>query len=492
MKYKIIKHVIIAICSLVIGLNLAMFSTGATSDDQRVKSMHQSTNAQNKKSTTTIDMPVYKPPKRGVAPKTLVGGSSRGVESGLSTISVLAPDHIGLTIYEQPSIYWYLSKPISGRIEFTLIDDQLIEPLQKTNLITQIKPGVQCINLSDYDVRLSPGKQYQWIVSLLPDPDHSSQDIIVGGAIECIEFTQELVEKLAQAGKTKAPHIYAEAGLWYDALSAISNLIDATPDDMVLRKQRTSLLEQVELWEVVEYAMKPATTSEYPKRKSMKQSFKVHKKKTAPTIDRAVYKPPKRGAPRSLVGGGSRGTGSGLSPISVLAPDHMGLTSQEQPSLYWYLSEPNNIRIEFTLIDNQATKPILEINLGTQIKPGVHYLNLVEYGARLLPGRQYRWFVALVPDPNHRSKDIIAGVAIERIEPSEALYAKLTKVDKSEAPHIYAEAGLWYDTLSAISDLVANTPNDIKLRKQRASLIEQVGLSEVAEHVMKTGVNAGH
>ena len=46
---------------------------------------------------------------------------------------------------------------------------------------------------------------------------------------------------------------YAEAGLWYDAIATISEMIEKTPDDRKLRKQRASLLQQVGLWEVARY-----------------------------------------------------------------------------------------------------------------------------------------------------------------------------------------------------------------------------------------------
>src|SRR5512134_1193228 len=53
-----------------------------------------------------------------------------------------------------------------------------------------------------------------------------------------------------------------------------------------------------------------------------------------------VYKPPLRGAPRGRIGGGTRGTGLDSLALSVLAPDHSGLTIREQPSLYWIISNP--------------------------------------------------------------------------------------------------------------------------------------------------------
>src|SRR2546430_426002 len=61
---------------------------------------------------------LYKPPLGLGAPTGLVAGGSRGTDTCLSgdlgnknaalTLSVLAPtDHIGLTVHEQPSLYWY-------------------------------------------------------------------------------------------------------------------------------------------------------------------------------------------------------------------------------------------------------------------------------------------------------------------------------------------------------------------------------------------------
>ncbi|MDR4498986.1 MAG: DUF928 domain-containing protein [Candidatus Scalindua sp.] len=220
------------------------------------------------------------------------------------------------------------------------------------------------------------------------------------------------------------------------------------------------------------------------KRKPMNQNSLVQRKETAIVVDMPVYKPPKRGAPAALVGGGSRGTEAGLSPLSVIAPDHVGLTVREQPSLYWYLSKPVSSRIEFTLIDNIAIQPLLELELGTHIKPGMHRISLADYGIYLSTGKQYQWFVALVADPEHRSKDVIAGGVIEYIEPPESLTTRLAQAGKAKSPHIYAESGIWYDAFSSMSDLVSNAPEDMKRRKQRASLIEQVGLSEVSEYAM--------
>ena len=193
-----------------------------------------------------------------------------------------------------------------------------------------------------------------------------------------------------------------------------------------------------------------------------------------------VYNPPNRGAPAGRIGGGTRG-GTNVFVLSVLAPDHSGFTTSEQPNLYWYISNPTTLPIEITVMDSQGIKPILETRLPAPAKPGIQRVRLADYNIRLAPGAAYRWFVALVPDADRRSKDILAGGAIERVDMPEALKAKLAKSGSNETPFVYAEAGLWYDSLRAISDLIVAAPQNLELRKQRTALLTQVGLPSTNE-----------
>src|SRR5438270_634983 len=75
--------------------------------------------------------------------------------------------------------------------------------------------------------------------------------------------------------------------------------------------------------------------------------------KKAPTIalTKITYNPPKTGAPKVRVDGGTRGDKDDLPTLSVLAPDHVALTTQEKPTLYWYQSKPAKVRFELTLLE---------------------------------------------------------------------------------------------------------------------------------------------
>ena len=201
-----------------------------------------------------------------------------------------------------------------------------------------------------------------------------------------------------------------------------------------------------------------------------------------------VYKPPLRGAPGGRVGGGTRGTaGRDVFVLSVLAPDHSALTVSEQPTLYWYISGDTTLPVEIAISDPNATEPLLEKTLPAPVTKGVHSINLASHGVKLAPNVAYRWSVTVVPDANRRSRDILSSGIVERVAAPADLSAKLTSAPKERLPHIYAEAGMWYDALNAISSQLAATPNDAALRQQRAGLLTQAGLPEVnAEDARKT------
>lgn len=197
------------------------------------------------------------------------------------------------------------------------------------------------------------------------------------------------------------------------------------------------------------------------------------------------YRPPSRGRPANRVGGGTRGDKNNIPFLAALVPDHMGLTTQAQPPFYWFFSGAIKEEIEFTLIDERHIKPLLETNLNIPSREGIQCLSLTDYGIRLSNNIPYQWFVAIISDPNQRSKDIVVCGSIKRIEPSQSLISKLSQSNRTEVPFIYAEEGLWYDTLSTLNQLIAADPNDVGLQKQRIDFFEQVGLWEVAEFERK-------
>lgn len=194
--------------------------------------------------------------------------------------------------------------------------------------------------------------------------------------------------------------------------------------------------------------------------------------------DAPEYKPPVRGAPARRVGGSSRGAEE-MPFVAVIAPDHVGHTVSEQPSLYWFVSKRSPVRVEITLIDSTGVKPVVETSI-TSAEPGIHRFSLAEHNVRLRPGEEYQWSVSLVADDKQRSNDVVSQGALQLVAPPAQLQSRLAGLPRNAQAGVYAAEGIWYDAIAAVSESIAREPADRALRAARAELLEQVGLKDAA------------
>ena len=193
------------------------------------------------------------------------------------------------------------------------------------------------------------------------------------------------------------------------------------------------------------------------------------------------FRPPTTTITSVRVTGGSRGTGEAMTTLDVLAPDEVGITTQEQPSLFWYQSKPANAKFELTLLQDNKVKPLVQFEIDRSSKAGIQRLKLSEHGAKLEVGVEYQWVIALVTDPDNRSKDLVASGVIKRIDPTGDLKEKVSSASPASLPGVYAEGGIWYDALAVLSDQIDAHPDDQALRQTRADLLRQVGLKTAAD-----------
>lgn len=185
-----------------------------------------------------------------------------------------------------------------------------------------------------------------------------------------------------------------------------------------------------------------------------------------------VYRPPNRGAPKARIGGGTRG----INPLQALAPQHVGLTTSDQPRLYWYLAPGfrNTIRFRLGVADGAA--PLLDIPLASQINGGIQRVDLAQHGTHLAPGPVYQWWILLEPLPHQGWQKVVSSGTIQLVTPS----PRLRRADPYQRPYLAARQGLWYDAVDGVSQLVAQNP--AHWRQQRADLLEQGGLMEAASY----------
>lgn len=181
-------------------------------------------------------LPAYLPPAGAASGQRRFDGVVRGA-TNVATLLALAPDHVGRTAQAAPTLFFFVDRRSDAAMELSLVDPNTIEPLVEVHLAPPIAAGIHAVRLAGRGVALQPGVAYRWSVSLIRDAEHRAGDVVASGAIE----------RVAAAVKPANTNELAKAGLFYDALAAVSDEVAAHPDDPQRRARRVALLEQVGL-----------------------------------------------------------------------------------------------------------------------------------------------------------------------------------------------------------------------------------------------------
>jgi hypothetical protein len=165
----------------------------------------------------------------------------------------------------------------------------------------------------------------------------------------------------------------------------------------------------------------------------------------------------------------------------------LGHTIFTQPTLYWSISQPISsgeaiVTLKPTADPNSFDFPesLIEETFTLNAQAGIQALPLSQYKVKLEQDIEYEWSISLVCDPSNPSLNIFSTGRIKQIAPSAKLSQALKTASSKQLPHLYAENGIWYDSLDELSQSIQKKPSDKKLRKVRASLLKQGGLKSVA------------
>lgn len=200
---------------------------------------------------STVAIPQYKPPVNSAA-KTRVTGGTRGVAAKFK-LNILAPEHTGLTINSQPTLYWHATYAKKARVEVMILDEDSDDPIYEGGTTARKALGVHGLSLADQGVELEPDVEYQWSVILTPDGEDDFDELFASGTIQLVEATDNLETQLDGAPEADHVNIYAQESIWYDAINSVSEQIEASPGNAGFRKQRAALLKQVGLKDVADY-----------------------------------------------------------------------------------------------------------------------------------------------------------------------------------------------------------------------------------------------
>lgn len=206
------------------------------------------------------------------------------------------------------------------------------------------------------------------------------------------------------------------------------------------------------------------------------------------------FNPPSRGLPGRRKGGGTR-TPSCVSspnlPLTLLVPkSNVGLTTSAYPQVFWFVPKHSAVYIEVNLLANnnrlQDQNLLFTTHFQTNGEAGIGHLKIpheINFNP-LLEGDTYYWSISLICNPDDRSHDISVNGWIERVAPPPNLTNRLdtlTGIDRAQA---FAESGIWYDAVEALSELNCSTPGDrSEIQAQWKALLSdsQVELADLAE-----------
>lgn len=211
--------------------------------------------------------------------------------------------------------------------------------------------------------------------------------------------------------------------------------------------------------------------------------------------DSGEYVPPDRGLPGRREGGGTRGNcPQGATPLTALMPaSNFGLTTQADPTLYWYIPPDSPPTAEFVLLDEEGNE-IYIANLTDLPSGGIIGLQLplaatdhdTDHGtdaadSLLIEGEDYQWYFSLICNPNNRSSDIFTEGWIQRIDPPRSLTETPQGQTDGDRAAAYAASGLWYDALSALLSPVPDTPAQPSAEAVWQTLLQSVDLESLVD-----------
>lgn len=165
---------------------------------------------------------------------TISGVRGTGGCSGKETtnLTALGPySHIGATAATHPTFVWYVPDRDVYPVEFQIYEYEAASVDGKGELVfkTELESssGIMSYTLPQEQEGLSQENKYVWQVAVVCNPNSPSESLVVSTQIVVVDTPADLISQINSANDPVAKaDIYAEAGLWYDALAEVATARD--------------------------------------------------------------------------------------------------------------------------------------------------------------------------------------------------------------------------------------------------------------------------
>ncbi|MBH8571886.1 DUF928 domain-containing protein [Nostocaceae cyanobacterium CENA369] len=197
------------------------------------------------------------------------GGARRGTCSlANSTLTALAPftedvsqqvtNVWGLTTQANPTLWFYVpyANNSAYKTKFVL-QDQQNNPIYQKAIALPERPGVIGISLPTNAPQLAVDKQYRWFLNISCNQKQPSPPIYVEGVIKRVNLKQAITKQFKTATLLEQSTIYAQNGIWHDALTTLAQLRQKNPQDKALEVEWKNLLASIRLDDVASQPILP-------------------------------------------------------------------------------------------------------------------------------------------------------------------------------------------------------------------------------------------
>lgn len=191
----------------------------------------------------------FRPPNLGNPPAT-AGGATRGATclKGTQQLTALLPQsQIGLTLNSHPTFFWYVPQSPATTARFLLMTRNDSQVVYETTLTLPSKAGIVSFTLPDTVKPLEVGQRYHWFLTINCNPTDRNSNPLADGWVERTAPNTGLSKKIQQTPERDLPNLYADQGIWYEALASLAHMRQTNPTDTSLTASWERLLKSAGL-----------------------------------------------------------------------------------------------------------------------------------------------------------------------------------------------------------------------------------------------------
>jgi hypothetical protein len=167
------------------------------------------------------------------APGRRIPGATRGSScfpKNQRLTALLPKSNIGLTTVANPNLYFFIPQTSASQIELVVLDENE-QIIYQQNYKPSPQAGIVGLKLPPK--LLAVNKAYTWYLSIICDPQNRELDKSIAGNVQRVN-NPSLMKKVNQATPEQRLLLYAEAGIWHDALDTLVKLRYTNPNNAQL------------------------------------------------------------------------------------------------------------------------------------------------------------------------------------------------------------------------------------------------------------------